>query len=127
MFSNIKMSAIQSCQNRMDGYKDRTHQVMPSRTYEGGGHRRGKTIKRLHDNHAIPRKSLRMTVRRADDDASPPGLLAWHVYRALWRRRTLRILRQQVPLILVMTYSDELSMFISSLYHEIVGDGIPVT
>lgn len=71
--------------------------------------------------------SLRTTVIRADDAASPPGLLARQVYRALWWRAACRILRQQVPLIFVIMYSGELSMLWSSRYQDMVGEGIPVT
>ena len=70
---------------------------------------------------------LRMTLILAEDAASPPGLLARHVYRALWWRIMRRIFKQHVPLILVRTNSGDVSMLWSSLNHDIVGDGMPVT
>lgn len=68
-----------------------------------------------------------MTFSLALDAASPPGLSARHVYLAPWLGATERIFRQFVPFIFVITKSGELSMFCSSLYQDIVGDGMPVT
>lgn len=72
-------------------------------------------------------KFLHMTVRRAAEAISPPVLTARHEYRPLWLRETLRIFKQQLPLILVMTKSGELSIFWSSLNQDIAGDGMPLT
>lgn len=79
--------------------------------------------------HAQARRNrgLRITEILAEDAASPPGLIARQVYLAEWVDRACRTLRQHDPLILVMTYSGELSTLSSSLNQDTVGDGMPTT
>lgn len=96
-------------------WQSSTHRIQNSKTFRGLGASLEMSV------------SLRTTVILAEEAASPPGLFARQVYLALWWRAACRILRQQVPLILVIMNSGELSMLWSSRYQEIVGDGIPVT